>query len=70
MRKGYRVVIFAVTIAAVAVSIGLALPRASAQAVDLPLATHAWWGSMSDGLQLAIAGGLFHGMAALIRRVS
>jgi hypothetical protein len=69
MRKRYRVAIFAATIAAVAVSVGLALPGASAQALDLPLTTHAW-GSMSDGLQLAIAGGLFHGMAALIRRVS
>lgn len=62
-------------IVAAAVPVGFALARESGQAVDLPalpvtFSARAWWSSMSDGVLLAIAGGLFRGVAAVIRKAS
>jgi hypothetical protein len=72
MRKRYRVFSLAVLVAVAAVPVGLALTRESGPTVALSRAftqkqqPDASW--ISDGVQLAVAGGLFLSIAAIIRR--
>jgi hypothetical protein len=65
-----RIAILAAVIVAAAVPIGLVVARESWQTIDAPVAlsSHAWWSPMSDVVLLAVAGGLFRGVAALIRK--